>query len=220
MKNEKIKVARALYPVAFRWLVLLPLGMVLVCCVRHAPHNDSFPSTDRSYLDLQLGWRVRTVTPLLKSGKYVPEFKSSKNANGVVELSSGNDLLGYETSDYSVVSGEGGGVKLIFSSAENFIDGKASPQSQPRVHLLDFPPSAKFIRIVFLTRVSSSDHNQAILAATSLATLDALTQQVEADPSENCKSEGETRCVWVPQGIAVRAEKRDPVHHKSWIPAM
>jgi hypothetical protein len=171
-------------------------------------------------VDLQPGWRIRTVTPLLKSGKYVPEFKTNESANGVVELSSSDDLIGYKTSYYSVVSGKGGGVALIFASAENFFGGKASPQPQPRVHLLEFPPDARFVRIVFLTRVSSSDHNQAVLGATSMADLDAFTEHVEADPTANCKSEGESKCVWVPEGIAVRAEKRDSAHRNSWIPAM
>jgi hypothetical protein len=219
-RTDFVKATRAPDPDVLRRLVLLLAALGLVGCVRHAPNSNSFPSTYRSYLDLCPGWRLRIVTPLLKSGKFVPEFRSSENASNAVELSSSDDLIGYETSDYLVVSAEGKGVRLIFVSAENSIDGRVFPRPRPQADLLKFPPEAKFIRIVFLTRVSSSDHNQAILAATNLASLDALTEQVEAGPPENCRSNGESNCIWVPLGIAVRAEKRDPTHHKGWIPAM
>jgi hypothetical protein len=205
---------------AMRLLIFLPATLMLLCCARHPPHNDSFPSTYRTYVDLQPGWRIRTITPLLKSGRYMPEFKTTESGNGVVELSAGDDLIGYETSYYSVTPATGGGVALTFASAENFIAGKALPQPRPLVRLFDFPDGASFVRILFLTRVTSSDHYEAIVAAASMSDLDALTRRMQADPSVNCKSEGKNQCVWVPQGIAVRPEKRDAAHHNNWIPAM
>jgi hypothetical protein len=201
-------------------LLCLPMLVASVCCARHAPpRTDPFPAIDRGYVDLQPGWRIQTTTPLLKSGKYLPDFKTS-NDPGRVELSAPEELIGYETSYYSVVPGKAGGVALAFVSTENFVGGKGFPQLQPQVRLFDFPTGGSFIRIIFLTRVSSADHNQAVLAAASPEDLDVLTRQVKADPSANCKSQGESQCVWIPQGIAVRPEKRDPAHRKNWIPAM
>jgi hypothetical protein len=204
-----------------RLLLCFTTLLASICCaVRRdpPPRMDSFPAIDRGYVDLQAGWRIQTTTPLLKSGNYLPDFKASDDP-GRAELSAPQEFIGYETSYYSVVPGKAGGVAVVFVSAENFIGGKGFPQLQPQVRLFDFPVGASFIRIIFLTRVSSADHNQAILAAASPEELDALTRQVKANPSANCKSQGESQCVWIPQGIAVRPEKRDPTHGNNWAPA-
>jgi hypothetical protein len=102
--------------------------------------------------------------------------------------------------------------------SEKTIDGKTSRQEQPAVRLFDFSGSAWYVRLVFFTRVSRADHNQAILAAASLEDLNRLTQQVEADPAAYCRSHEESHCAWVPEGISVQAEKRDPAHRKNWVP--
>jgi hypothetical protein len=199
-------------------LCLAVTAAVLGCAAR-VPHTEPAPIIQRSYVDLQPGWRIRTVTPVLKSGKYKPEFKETAVAGGMPELSAGDDFLGYETSCYAVTPGSNSGVEVVFVSAETTINGEASRQPEPRVRLFDFSASAQYVRLVFLTRVSRADHNQAILAASDMPALDNLTRQVEADPAANCKSQGENYCMWVPEGTAVRPEKRDPAHRKHWIPA-
>jgi len=45
-------------------------------------------------VDLQAGWRIRAVTPILKSGKYKPELKETAVAGSGVELSAGDDFIG------------------------------------------------------------------------------------------------------------------------------
>ena len=47
----------------------------------------------------------------------------------------------------------------------------------------------------------------AVAAADRMETLEALTRQVKADPANGCKSSGRAYCSWVPEGIAVRAER-------------
>jgi hypothetical protein len=148
------------------------------------------------------------------------EIKETKLPGGGVGYSAGNDLLGYETSFYTVTKGEDSGVAISFVSSEITINGKMSSQPHPRMSLFEFPTWTRYVRLVFLTRVSSADHNQAMLAASSLADLDKLTQQVEANPSSACESNSETYCVWVPQGSAVRPEKRDPSNRRNWVPVL
>jgi len=183
------------------------------------------PVTDRDYIDLQPGWRVRAITPILKSGAYKPELRESISSGGSVQVSVGDDFVGYETSYYVVKAGKpagrgpGGGVVVAFVSAETHIDGKVTGKQQPLVHLFDFPASARFVRLLFLTRVSRADHNQAILAASTLDDLNSLTGRVRADPAVGCTSRLESHCEWVPEGIAVRPERRDPSHADSYIPA-
>lgn len=197
----------------------LAVAAVFLGCAVRAPHAGPLPDIGRSFVDLQPGWRIRTVTPILRSGKYLPEFGETAGVGGSAEITTGDDFIGYETSYYTVEPGKRSGVAIAFVSAKATINGKTSGQPQPRVRLFDFSPRAQYVRLVFLTRVSRADHNQAILAASDIAILDNLTQQVEADPAANCKSQEGSYCVWVPEGIAVRPERPDPAHRRHWIPA-
>lgn len=200
------------------------LGTVALCLACAAPRPKVPPPPDgnytfRRYTDLQPGWRIRAVTPILKSGKYKPELKEIGANGNTVELSSGDDLIGYETSYYSVRPGKSG-VVIVFVSAANTINGKTTRKTNPLVRLFDFPASTRYVRLVFLTRISRADHNQAILAAANLDDLNRLTDEVESDPNANCKSQGESGCTWVPEGIAVRPEMRDPDHRNNYVPAI
>jgi len=160
------------------------------------------------------------VTPVLKSGRYIADFKQTSSTNGAVELSAGDDFVGYETSYYRVLRAAQSGVYIEFMSSTVTIEGKESQKSQPIVRLFQIPREARHVRLVFLTRVSRADHDQAILGATELDKLDRLTELVEADPAANCRPQPDKAyCEWIPKGISVRAEKPDAGHRRSWIPA-
>lgn len=204
----------------WRFCIFLCLGITVVGagCVRHVPPVEPAPTTVRTYVDLQPGWRIRAVTPVLKSGKYVADFKELPSSGGAIELSGGDDFVGYETSYYRVSPAAQSGVSVEFISSTVTIEGKKSQTQQPIVRLFQMPAAVRHVRLVFLTRVSRADHNQAILAAAELDELDRLTKLVEADPATNCRSQDNSYCEWVPEGIAVRAEKIDPAHRRNWIP--
>ena len=169
---------------------------------------------------MQAGWRIRVVTPVLKSGKYVADLKELPSSGGAIELSAGDDFIGYETAYYRIIRADRSGVSVEFVSAAVTIQGKESRKAGPMVQLFKLPASARHVRLVFLTRVSQADHNQAILAAGKPDELDRLTELVQSDPVANCKINAVTYCEWVPQGIAVRAEEPDPAQRGKWIPAM
>lgn len=200
--------------------ISLALAAISPGCVRHRPPVAPPPPVARTYVDLQPGWRIRVVTPVLKSGKYMTEFKEMPSSTSAMELSAGDDFVGYETSYYRVTRARGSGIFIEFISSAVTIEGKESRKPRPIVRLFDIPASARRVRLVFLTRVSRADHNQAILAASELNDLDRLTELVQFDPPANCKTQANTYCEWVPEGIAVRAEKSDPAHRRKWIPAM
>src|SRR5271157_1207634 len=153
------------FPAGLPLFLCLAVTATLVGCAMHVPHAQPPPVADRSYVDLQPGWRIRTVTPILKSGKYKPELKETAVVGGAMELSAGDDFIGYETSYYAVMSGQDSGVTIALVSAESTVNGKTSRKPQPLVRLFDFSVDARYVRIIFLTRVSPADHNQAILAA-------------------------------------------------------
>ena len=204
-------------------LIILWSGSTIpgVACLRHVPATGPItaPVAIRTYVDLRPGWRIRVVTPILRSGKYVPEFKETSPSAGPTELAAGDDFIGYETSYYRVLPGTQSGVSIEFMSSTLTLGGKETQKPRPVLQLFQMPKTARFVRLVFLTRVSDADHNQAILAAAELADLDRMTEEVESDPVTTCQSRESRYCEWVPEGIAVRAEKVDPANRKDWIPA-
>jgi hypothetical protein len=197
-------------------------GTLAGCAGREPPRisrNAAQPQTDHEYVDLQPGWRIKVVTPILRSGKFIVDEQAVEQKGSETIIKAGADFVGYEISRYSVRPHPGGGVFIRFSSAEAVRDGKPAKESRPLVPLFDLPADTPFLRLFFLTRVSKADHDQGILAASSLQQLNKATQNLEADPEKNCVREGETFCFWIPRGIAVQPEKRDPANRKDWLPA-
>jgi hypothetical protein len=205
----------------YRCLVGITIAAGLAgCAVREPPKmstNVTSPAPNYEYTDLQPGWRIRVVTPILKSGKFIVKAQAVEGSGNETTLKTGNDFVGYEIAYYSIKTRPGGGVFIRFSSAESVRGGKPAKQSQPSVPLFDLPGGMRFVRLVFLTRVSRADHNQGILGASSLEQLNALTRNVEAAPAENCRTYADIFCSWIPAGIAAQPEKRDPVHAKEWV---
>jgi hypothetical protein len=200
-------------------LLVVAMAICVTGCGVRKPHEEMGAFVDKSYIDLEPGWRVRVVTPVLRSGKFKMRPKEFHADGKTVALQTGGDFLGYETDYYAVSAQNGDGVVVRFGSAEFTSNGKSSKRSQPLVPLFDLPENVRYVRLLFLTRVSQTEHDQAILGSPSLADLDALRKRVEDSPSENCKPQPEGICSWVPPGIAVQPEKRIPASGKKWIPA-
>jgi hypothetical protein len=204
----------------------LPLAVALLfilagCSARHphqAPANAAPPPSGSGYVDLEPGWRVRVVTPILKSGKFIVDAKPAGQTGNEIVLKTGDDFIGYEIAFYSVAARPGGGVFVLFSFAETKKDGKSQKQSHPLVPLFTVSTNMRFVRLLFITRVSQADHNEAILAASSFVQLNVLTQTVRSNPEKNCTAYSETVCSWIPAGIAAYPEKRDPVNRNAWLP--
>jgi hypothetical protein len=192
-----------------------------ISCHRSRPSAASYTHTDRSYLDLQPGWRIKVVAPILESGGYKVRTEELQSRDGTISPRAEKGFLGYET-DYYQVNFLGNGKPLIsFESAEfTAIDQKKTTKRKPVISLFEFPESMSFVRLLFLTRVSDNEHDAAVLTASSLTDLDLLTPKVEANPSGNCTAQPEGLCMWIPEGIAVQPEKRDPRNNKAWIPAL
>lgn len=157
-----------------------------------------------SFVDLQPGWRLRVITPLLAGGGY--QVKSSQTQQGnTITLETGRDFLGYETAYYAVAPG----LKVRFATAELSREGKAVPQAKPLHPMFALRRGVKHVRLLYLERGSSTTHDMAVLSARTLPELDALTVQAQ----NSCCERG---CEWVPAGIAVRPERH---RDGQWIPA-
>jgi hypothetical protein len=189
------------------------------CSSRHIttsiPPSDN--SNNREYIDLQAGWRLRAIIPMGTSGDYKLKFKESSTSAFTVELAEG-EFKGYELSYYTIEARTGGGVRIHFSSAELMKDGKSFPLVRSVRPLFAHPGRARFVRLVYLTRVSEADHDMAVIASESAEGLDTWTKTVQKNESGRCGAQSGGRCTFIPAGIAVRPEKlraSDGV----WVPA-
>jgi hypothetical protein len=163
-------------------------------------------SVSQDYIDLQPGWRLTVVTPILKSGGYQLDTSEQQITGKTVTLAAGTDFIGYEVAHYSVQARWGGGVRVRFNSAEVTKEGETESQSRSIVPLFRSMRSARFVRLIYVIRISRADHNMAVAAANDPDALDELTRQVQASPSNGCKIGKRTFCSWIPEGIAVRPE--------------
>jgi hypothetical protein len=201
--------------------LLFPMGIAVILngCSAHRPPNPTTPLVDRGYVDLKAGWRIRVVTPINRSGAFELQTADTAYSGHAVTVNSGNDFLGYELGYYAVTARPGDGVAVSFVRAERILGGTTRQEASPQVRLFDLPENYGFIRLVFLTRLSRADHNQAIIAASNVADLEDLTEKLEANPEMNCKRESHGICSWVPVGISVQPERREPPHSHKWAPA-
>jgi len=184
------------------------------CAASHKPAPKYGLAADHSFIDIEPGWRLRVVTPLLKSGRYrVRTASTSPQPTGAtVELRADSDFLGYELAYYTLEPK----ARIRLTDVEATLSGKTEPRTQPTAKLFDWPKDARFVRLVFLTRVSTADHDMAVLTARRFEDLGTWTQKLQNEPDTACKST--PYCSWIPGGIAVTAERRDP-QSSTWHPA-
>jgi hypothetical protein len=204
-----------------RSLTALLLAPALMgCAVRRGPSRDALnAAVARGFIDLQPGWRIKAFTPILKSGGYLPAFVEGQQPGPNVRLAVPADVVGYETSYYSVKrQGDQSlqnheateqAVKVELASVLLTEDGKTSRRAQPALALFDLPDTTRFVRLLYLVRVSGADHDMAIVGAATPGALEELTTAIESNPAENCAIGGLGYCKWVPKGIGVQIESSD-----------
>lgn len=193
------------------------LCVALSACSTHRQQPEPSPISNLNYIDLQPGWRIRVVAPILKSGGYKVRLEEVKNQNGTTTIKTGKDFEGYETDYYDVRSSDSL-LNIKFHSGEvRRNDGSRQSTLHPLAPLFDSSHERQYVRLLFLRRSSDRDHDQAILAASSARQLELLMNQVQSDPAQNCQSREEMSCIWVPAGVAVRPEKK---RGREWVPAL
>lgn len=184
--------------------LLLPAALLLAACHHATQITPVFGiSKDQSYIDVAPDSKLRVITPLTKSGSFrvgtaAPTPAASPGTP--IEMHVTPDFLGYETSWYIFRAGRG----VEFLSAEATIDGKTESRSTQKASLFEETRKARFLRLVFLTRSSSADHDMAVLTARRFADLEPRTTALKQDPEHGCTQTNE--CSWIPAGIAVRVQ--------------
>lgn len=157
------------------------------------------------YIELRPGWRLRVTTPLLKSGAYQLQAAEEQVDGNTVVLDAAGDFEGYETAFYAIGSRPDGSLRIDFISADVMKAGKVIPQLRSKVPLFRLPYNTKFVRLIYLTRVSKFDHDMAVVAAAEMGELEKLTKEVQTR-QEACQTGENSVCFWVPAGIAVVPE--------------
>jgi len=187
---------------------LVLIGLLTACAVRRTPvASKPAPNTGSpDFIDLQVGWRLRVVTPILKSGGYALNTAQQDVSGNTIQLTADSDFLGYELAYYGV-SARRKGVRIIFTSAEITRDGRTTSQPSSVAPLFGLPSTARYVRLLFLMRISTADHDMAVVAADRLDRLNEFTRQIQTNPLEACKSGMQRFCSWIPSGISVNPEK-------------
>jgi hypothetical protein len=161
---------------------------------------------ENEYRDLAAGSRLSVVVPSFQSGGYVDRKGRATESSGTITVP-GSDLIGFQVSHYAVEGKAGGRVRLKFLSAETTRDGKKTIEELAPALPFDLPRGLCHIRLIYFVRSSQADHNMAIAASKGMVEMNEFTQRMRADPRV-CKPLGPVSCVWVPLGVAVRAEGR------------
>ena len=167
-------------------------------------------SRDAGHLDLAPGWRVRAITPVLKSGGFRLPSTAAPSAPGVtIDIETKGEFLGMETAFYRVAARDRQpGIRIALSDVEAVIDGQAESRTKPLAPLFGLPDDARHIRFLYLTRRSDNDHDMAIVGGPTRQSLD-----------QHARCDGTPYCVWVPLGIAVLAQMPVIVNGAEvWIP--
>jgi hypothetical protein len=186
---------------AFALTLLLALAG---CRATVAPVVASAPQAQPDYVDFTPGSRLRIVAAITKSGKSEVAFEAARQEGNVITMK-GDDLIGYETAFWSLDPRPGGGVSLKLASATLTVNGNPANITQPTRALLHLPRSARYLRAFYLTRQSRADHNMAIAGMSRRVELEAFTRAFRESPEQACTAY-QTKCEWVPTGVAVRHE--------------
>ena len=177
----------------------------LVGCAAHNPHlapvnSNSATTLPPDHIDLQPGWKLEVITPVLKSGGFQVHTKAVHSNSGTVALVAGQDFIGYESSYYVVRLSKAGQISVDFRSAQLHKDGKTARQARPLAPLFHVPPGTKCVRLMYLLRLSQADHDMAVVSGISVDDLETRTEAVRKDPADGCTA---PNCYWIPAGIAV-----------------
>ncbi len=184
------------------WVVIVVALLLSACVHRSAapPAPQARQMSSESFVDLQPGWKVRVVVPILKSGGYVvPSVKKAEP--GTLEIKLDDDFVGYERAYYKVEPRANGGVQIRFTHAEVWQNRKSHKQYKTRLPLFDHIANARRVRLVYLTRYSQTDHSMAIVAADDEVALKDITTAVTE--RGQCEAVQNGSCTWVPEGVAV-----------------
>lgn len=194
----------------FVWQISLVAGCLLLTACPHKSLVQPTPSIhnlgETDYVDLQIGWRIRVITPVMSSGGYIVPMTAKVEGNAIT-VTTGKEFLGYQTDFYDVRSSSDGMMKVKFIYGEAVVQGKKTKRAQPALQLPPQTLDKGFFRLVYLTRVSQHDHDMVLLASTHKDSLHDLTNSIVANVLNNCGVSKDSSCTEIPKGVGFIVEE-------------
>lgn len=196
-----------------RWLVLVVL---LNGCARlPAPQPPALPGGP-TFVELEAAWRVRVITPKLKSGGFLLKKAEQQESGNTITLGAGDEFLGFETATYGVEARAGVGVRVRLLGVDFNREGAITHSAKSFAPRLRIHGRFRRVRLLYMQKVSDADHAMAVLAAPDSPRLAVLTRSVQASPETACRTNRGQYCEWIPAGVAVRPERPNG---SNWVPA-
>jgi hypothetical protein len=155
------------------------------------------------FLDLEPGWRLRITTPLFRHDASATQEPS---APGTITLKAPEGFA-YETAYYAILRGPDRVLGFELASGTVVRDGKPTNEAPTLGWRIQPSIAATLARLIYLTRLSESDHNMAVVATLNAPALESLTRRIGESPEQACISTADAFCAWVPAGVAVVAER-------------
>jgi len=197
------------------WMIGTLSLLLIGCAHRVATPLAEPPSVRLPYLDLQAGWRLSIVSPL-ETAAIPARATDPSSIRSTAEGPPARQQLTLEENApenfgylqaWVEIRASGKGVRFRTGKArlvrtESTAQGPL-PQSLREV----FPHGEGVARLLFLTRAAEVEHDMALLQASTVEELDTLTNAILQGSTSKCTSTKRSSCAWVPQGVAIRAEK-------------
>lgn len=184
------------------------VAALLTCasgCTRKVSSVPSAPEVNNAYFDLTPGWLIRVVVPLVKNGSY--RIVTNCRQESGESVCSAPDLIGYQVLYYSAFPAGNGRVKLKPVTSGTNIGGQFTKAPVSIQLPFSIPTKSRLVRLVYLIRSSTADHDMALISARDRVALDNFTEQLERRPTA-CEQATKVECAWIPRGISFRPESR------------
>jgi hypothetical protein len=177
---------------------IVPLEPRVALTLLHLPERD--------YVDLSAGSRLKAIGPLFREGAKpgTRTIESAHLADGTLTVNGSPDLVGVETAWYSIEAYKNrAGAQIRFLSAEDRVGDVFTHPRRPSLNYLHFAPDGAYYRLFTITRLSQSDHDMLVLAASTQQQLERQTEILEADPSQCSALAASGDCIEVPHDVSL-----------------
>jgi hypothetical protein len=145
--------------------------------------------------------RIQIDSPLFRD-ETKAEFGTSKvsaTSTGLaVEVTSSDNLLGYERAWYGVTEKpRGDGANIVALMAESHVNGGTEQSATPRKNYLSFPPDAAYYRLIY--KQEQTIYTALVVAGRTRA---QLSENAAKLSNGNCSAIEVGYCLPIPKGVA------------------
>jgi hypothetical protein len=158
-------------------------------------------------VDILPNMTLQVVSPFWREGASgempVLSTVAGSDSELTVTLKSSDDLLGYETTRYSIRGkGNGRGYFITPTYASRTVQGVTEVRAQPSKNYFSFGEDAGFYRLFYES--TQTAYTALVIAARTPAELDQLTRDLAASGAEmSCDKLSSERCAAIPKDVAV-----------------